>query len=266
MIGLRRYLAWLALMASVLAVAPEAAAQTTTRPPDLPVVTEADRRAAFPDVDGHAIHDRAINYFVLADQLEWQSGSEGRGVSWDTKGWIGGDRTRFWFRSEGERESGALRHGELHALYTRPVGRWWDVVAGLRQDFRPGSPQSWAAIGVQGLAPYWFEIEATAYVGAGGRTQFRVEAEYELLLTNRLVAQPLIQVELYGKQDAPRGIGSGLGALESGLRLRYEITREFAPYLGVTWDKKFFGTADFAKSAGERVSAAKFTIGVRTWF
>jgi copper resistance protein B len=140
------------------------------------------------------------------------------------------------------------------------------VVLGVRQDFRPGDPQTWAAIGIQGLAPYWFELEGTAYFGGSGRTQFQFEAEYELLLTNRLVLQPLVEVTIAGKADPERGIGSGLSSLESGLRLRYEIRRELAPYLGVTFERKFFGTADFARAEGDDVGSARLTFGLRTWF
>jgi copper resistance protein B len=140
------------------------------------------------------------------------------------------------------------------------------VVAGVRQDFRPGNPQTWAAVGVQGLAPYWFEIEATAYIGADARTHARFEAEYDLLLTNRLIIQPLFELEMYGKRDPERGLGAGLTAFEAGLRLRYEIRRQFAPYLGVIWDRKLFSTADLARENGESVSSTKLAVGVRTWF
>ena len=121
-------------------------------------------------------------------------------------------------------------------------------------------------MGIQGLAPYWFEVEATAYVGAGGRTHFRFEGEYELLLTNRLIFQPLLEVEVYGKADPERGIGAGISTAEAGLRLRYEFRREFAPYLGVTWQRKFFGTADAARAAGEETGGARLAVGLRFWF
>jgi copper resistance protein B len=236
-----------------------------TRPPDLPPITDEDRRAAFPDVDGHTVHDRAWHSLVLFDQLEWQSGSHRR-LSWDTKGWIGGDRNRFRFRTEGERERNSLRAGQVHALYSRSIARWWDVVAGLRQDLRPGPTQTWLAVGLQGLAPQWIELEATAYVGAAGRTHFRIEAEYELLLTNRLVLQPLAEMEIYGKDDLEHGFAAGLSTAEVGLRLRYEIRRELAPYLGLTWDGKLFGTGDLARQSGEPTSAARVAFGLRTWF
>lgn len=233
-------------------------------PAFIPPITEEDRRAAFPDVEGHAAHDRALNYFVLFDQLEWQSGSNG--VNVDSKGWLGGDRNRLWFRTEGDREDGRVGEAEAHALYGHQFSRWWDVVAGVRQDFRPGPARTWGAIGIQGLAPYWFEIEATAYIGESGRTHFRGEVEYELLLTNRLVLQPLLEIEVFGKADPERGIGAGLSTTDAGLRLRYEFRREFAPYVGVTWNNKFGKTAEFAEAAGESARGARFVTGVRLWF
>jgi copper resistance protein B len=233
----------------------------------LPPITDEDRKAAFPELDGqHTVHDDAIHYFVLFDQFEWQTGGGATGVSWDNKGWIGRDVNRFWFRTEGEGESGDLETAQAHALYGRAIHRWWDIVVGVRQDVRPGPAQTWAAVGLQGLAPYFFEVEATAYVGESGRTHFRFETEYELLLTNRLVVQPVAEVEIYGKSDPERGIGAGLSSADAGLRLRYEFRREFAPYLGVTWNRKFFGTADLAKAAGEDTSGARLALGVRVWF
>jgi len=236
-------------------------------PIGLPPITDEDRKAAFPALSGqHTVHDDAVFTYVLFDQLEWQSSGGGSGFSWDTKGWIGRDVNRFWFRTEGEAESGELGDAEAHALYGRAIARWWDIVVGVRQDMRPGPARTWAAVGIQGLAPYWFEVEATAYVGEAGRTHLRLETEYELLLTNRLMLQPLIEAEIYGKADPGRGIGAGLSSLETGLRLRYEIRREFAPYVGVTWNRKFFGTADRAKAEGEESSGARLVLGMRVWF
>ncbi len=236
-------------------------------PTGLPPITDEDRKAAFPELNGqHTVHDDAVFTYVLFDQLEWQSGGGGEGLSWDTKGWIGRDVNRFWFRTEGEAEDGALGEAEAHALYGRAIARWWDLVVGVRQDVRPGPARTWAAVGIQGLAPYWFEVEATAYLGESGRTHFRLESEYELLLTNRLILQPLIEAEIYGKADPERGIGAGLSSLDTGLRLRYEIRRELAPYVGVTWNRKFFGTADRAKAEGEQTSGARLVLGMRVWF
>lgn len=229
-------------------------------------VTDADRAAAFPDVAGHPAHDRAINYFVLFDQLEWQSVDGGDSGAWDTKGWIGGDRDRFWFRTEGDVRDAHFVATQTHVLVGRAIARWWDIVAGVRQDVRPGPAQTWAAVGIQGLAPYWFDVQATAYIGASGRTHFRVETEYDLLVTNRLVIQPLLETEIYGKDDAEHRFGAGLATVDLGLRLRYEIRREFAPYIGLVWSGKFFGTADRAEAAGETPPGTRLSIGLRTWF
>jgi copper resistance protein B len=235
-------------------------------PPFIPVLTDADRESAFPRLRGHAVHDQSINTFVLFDQLEWQTGGGDGVLNVDSKGWIGRDVNRLWFRAEGEGERTDLEHAEAHVLYGRAVARWWDVVAGVRQDVGPGPNRTWAAVGVQGLAPYWFEVEATAYVGAEGRTHVRLETEYELLITNRLVLQPLAEVEIYGKSDPERGIGAGLSSADFGLRVRYEFKREFAPYVGVTWNHKFFDTADFAREDGESVRSTRLAVGVRLWF
>lgn len=233
--------------------------------PSLPPITDEDRAAAFPELNGqHTVHDNAVHAFVLVDQLEWQGGAGG--PSWDSRGWIGRDIDRFWFRTEGEAADGDVETAEVHALYGRAIARWWDVVVGVRHDFRPGPSRTWAAVGIQGLAPYWFEVEATAYVGESGRTAFRFETEYELLLTNRLVLQPLLEIDVYGKDDPERGIGAGLSSGEAGLRLRYEIRRELAPYVGVVWSRRFFGTADLARAAGEEVGDTRLVVGVRTWF
>ena len=235
-------------------------------PPFIQPITDEDRAAAFPPLNGqHTVHDDGVNYFVLVDQLELQAGDE-TGGGWEASGWVGKDVNRFWFRTEGEGGGGDLETAHLHALFGRAVHRWWDVVAGVRQDFRPGAARMWAAVGIQGLAPYWFEVEATAYIGESARTHFRVETEYEFLLTNRLILQPLVELEIYGKSDQERGIGAGLSSAEAGLRLRYELRRELAPYVGLAWDRKFFGTADLAEAAGDEIGGARLALGIRAWF
>ena len=246
--------------------AAEPAKKAGELPPFIPPVTEETRKAAFPEVEGHAVHDRALNYFVLFDQLEWQAAESAKGVNIDSRGWIGRDRDRLWFRAECDGEGGRVGEAQTHVLYGRQFARYWDLVGGIRQDFRPGPAQTWAAFGVQGLAPYWFDIEATGYIGASGRTRARFEVEYELLFTNRLVLQPLFEAELVGKSDPERGVGAGLSTTDLGFRLRYEIKREFAPYLGMTWSNKWGKTADFAEAAGENTGGARFVTGLRLWF
>jgi uncharacterized protein involved in copper resistance len=234
----------------------EAAKQGDRQEPasGLPPITDADRAAAFPDVEGHTVHDRSLHVFVLFDQLEWRAVDGGGELNWDSKGWIGGDLNRVWFRSEGDATADRLAEAQAHVMYGRAIARWWDLVAGVRQDFRPGPGRTWAAIGIQGLAPYWFDVEATAYIGEGGRTHARFEIEYDLLFTNRLILQPLLEIDVYGKRDAERDIESGRGTVAAALRLRYEIRREVAPYLGVAWRR------------GSGVGGTRLAVGVRTWF
>ena len=241
-------------------------AQSPPLPSFIPPVTAADRKAAFPEVQGHTVHDTAMQFFVLFDQLEWQTAGGSDAFSWDTKGWVGQDRNRFWFRTEGDRTDGRTEQAQVNLLYGRAIARWWDVTAGVRIDTLPDTPRTALALGVQGLAPYWFEVEASAYIEPSGRTHVRVETEYDLLITNRLVLQPLVEFEVYGRADRERLIETGLSTGELGLRLRYEFRREFAPYIGVVWTRKFFGTADLAREAGEDVAGTRLAVGLRAWF
>lgn len=241
------------------------AAPTQSRTP-IPALTDADRAAVFVSPAGHDMHDSALNYYFLADKLEWQDADNGSALAWDLSGWIGGDVDRLWLRSEGERVNGKTEDAEVQALWGHAISPWWDVVTGVRQDFKPGAPQTWAALGVQGMALYNFETEATAFIGEGGQTAARLEGDYDILLTNRLILQPTAELNVYGKNDPQRGIGSGLSSTEAGLRLRYEIRREFAPYIGVTWNRTYGKTADYARDEGEDRSEARLVVGVRLWF
>lgn len=232
----------------------------------IPPVTDADRAAAQPP-DGHMQHlDNGIHGYSLLNRLEGWSADPGKGLAWEGQGWVGTDLDRLWWRSEGERVDGHTESADIEMLYRRSVSTWWDMVAGVRHDFKPGDSQSFAAFGVQGLAPQKFEVSATAYVGERGQTAARFEVEYELLLTNRLVLQPLVEVDLYGKDDPARGIGSGLSTAEAGLRLRYEFTRRFAPYIGVVHERAFGNTADLRRGEDEAIEDTRFVVGVRAWF
>jgi copper resistance protein B len=151
-------------------------------------------------------------------------------------------------------------------LWDRIFSRWWSWQAGVRHDFGNGPSRNWLALGVQGLAPYWFDIEATAYVGDAGRTAARLQAEYELLFTQRLILQPEFELNAYGKDDPERQIGAGLSDLQLALRLRCEIRREFAPYVGIVWQRSLGKTADLVRAAGEDPSVLQMVAGVRFWF
>lgn len=241
------------------------AAPTESRTP-IPPLTDADRAAVFTSPGGHQVHDSAINTYFLADKLEWQDADDGGALAWDLSGWIGGDIDRLWLRSEGERSNGKTEHAEVQGLWGHAISPWWDVVSGVRQDFKPGAPQTWAAFGLQGMALYNFEAEATAFIGEAGQSAVRLEGDYDILLTNRLILQPTAELNVYGKNDPQRGIGSGLSNTEAGLRLRYEIRREFAPYIGVTWNRNYGNTADYAREEGEDRSETRLVLGVRLWF
>ncbi|MCU0074779.1 copper resistance protein B [Pseudomonas koreensis] len=232
----------------------------------IPALTDSDRAAVFTSHAGHQVHDSAINTYFLADKLEWQDADDASTLAWDLSGWIGDDIDRLWLRSEGERSNGKTEDAEIQALWGHAISPWWDVVSGVRQDFKPGAPQTWAAFGLQGMALYNFEAEATAFLGENGQSALRLEGDYDILLTNRLILQPTAELNVYGKNDPQRGIGSGLANTEAGLRLRYEIRREFAPYIGVTWNRTYGQTADYAREESEDRSEARLVLGVRLWF
>jgi copper resistance protein B len=238
---------------------------TTSRTP-IPEPSTADRAAVYEDHGGHQVHDSALNSFFLINKLEWQDADEGSALSWDASGWIGGDIDRLWLRSEGERTHGKTEEAELQALWGHAINPWWDVVAGMRQDFKPDEPQTWAALGIQGMALYNFETQATAYLGENGQSAVRLEGDYDILLTNRLILQPTAEANFYGRNDPARAVGPGLSNTELGLRLRYEIRREFAPYIGVTWNRVYGNTADYAREEDDDRSEARLVLGVRMWF
>lgn len=232
----------------------------------IPTITDADRRAAFPDLAPHAMHQGGAHFLFLADQLEWQDADGGNALAWDLSGWYGGDIDRLAFRSEGERTDGHTEEAELQLLWSHAIGPWWETVAGVRQDFKPGSPQTWAAFGVQGTPLYGLETEATAFVGEGGQSALRLEADYDLLLTQRWVLQPTAEANFYGRNDETRSVGSGLAEASVGLRLRYEISRQFAPYVGVTWNRYYGNTADLQRADDEDTREARLLAGIRFWF
>lgn len=203
---------------------------------------------------------------VLIDQFEVRDGVDSNPLVLDGQGWIGKDLQKLWFKVEIERDDGETEEAELQALFSQAIAPYWDVQIGLRHDFQPSPSRSWAVFGIQGLVPYFFEVDTALFIGESGRSGLRLEAEYELLFTQRLILTPEIEVNFYGQNDRDLGIGSGLSDVEAGLRLRYEIRREFAPYIGVNWNKNFGNTADFARDEGEDTDDFQWVIGLRAWF
>ncbi len=200
------------------------------------------------------------------DQFEVRSTEGEDPLVLEGQAWLGYDLNKLWLKADVEREDDESEGVEIQALYSHAISAFWDVQAGLRKDFIPTPDRTWGVIGIQGLAPYKFEVDAALFVGESGRSAARFEAEYELLFTQRLILTPEIEVNAYGQNDVDTGNGSGLADVELGLRLRYEVRREIAPYVGVNWEKKYGNTADFTELQGGEVEDTQFVVGVRAWF
>lgn len=203
---------------------------------------------------------------LLVDRLEAVRSDGNTATAYDLQAWYGRTYDRAVLKAEGDYDNGEFEEASTELLWSHAVATFWDTQLGVRYDSGEGPNRTWLAFGVQGLAPYWFEIDATGYVGEEGRTAVNLEAEYELLLTQKWILQPRIEADFYGKDDAERGIGSGLAEASAGIRLRYEIRREFAPYVGVDWVGKFGGTKDLARAGGEDPSETRLVAGLRFWF
>ena len=205
---------------------------------------------------------------IIIDRLETGFGDEDETWLWDVQGWSGGDINRFWWKSEGEGDfNDGLEEAELQALYSRAVTPFWDVQAGVRQDFRPdGEDTTHLVLGVQGLAPYWWEIDAAAFLSTEGDLTARVEAEYDQRITQRLILQPRLEIDASASDVPELEIGSGLSSVEAGLRLRYEFRKEFAPYVGVEWSRSFGDTADYIEARGGEVDDTRVVVGLKAWF
>ncbi|MBT8471195.1 MAG: copper resistance protein B, partial [Marinicaulis sp.] len=197
-------------------------------------------------------HGASKTYFIQGDRLEYRSNEGEPLLLWDAQGWWGGDRNKLWLKTEGEYafSEDAFEEAEIQALWSRAIATFFDVQAGIRHDFAPGDDRTFGVIGVQGLAPYWFEIDAAFFVSDDGDVSARIEAEYELMLTQRLIVQPRTELNFAVQDVAEYGVGSGLSTAELGARLRYEIKREFAPYIGVDWTRSVGETADFVRADG----------------
>ncbi len=203
---------------------------------------------------------------LLVDRLEAASNSGDTTINYDMQAWFGRDYNRLVFKAEGSVEGGSLEEASTELLWGRALTTFWDTQLGIRYDNGEGPNRSWLAFGIQGLAPYWFEVDITAYLGQEGRTSLSMEAEYEILLTQKLILQPRLEAALYGKDDILLGIGSGLSEISAGLRLRYEFRREIAPYIGIEWAGKYGTTADLARASGKGSKDTRFVAGLRFWF
>lgn len=212
------------------------------------------------------MHGSMQTGMVMIERLEARLGEGHDGWLWDAQAWYGGDIDKLWFKTEGEGElSGPVEDAEAQLLWSHAIGPFWDLQAGVRLDIEPET-RSHLALGVQGLAPYMFHVDAAAFLSDRGDLIARVEAEYDQKITQSLILQPRIEFKLAAQDIPERGIGAGLTKIEPGLRLRYEIRREFAPYVGVEYEAKVGQTADIARAAGDDPDALKFVVGLRAWF
>lgn len=249
--------------------AASAAPVTTNAPadekPSLPSPTDEEMAAAFPDMGGMSMQDHmGSSHFskLMLDRLEWQEMDDEGALAWEGNVSWGSELNRLWFSSEGEREDGRIAHVDNRLYGSHAFARWWEATAGLRQLGGEGPDRTFAGVGIEGLVPYFFELDASLWLGEGGRSALAVEAEYEMRLSNRLILQPRLEMNAWGKDDAAKGIGNGLSDAELGFRLRYEIRRELAPYLGVEWAYKFGDTADYA---GGDARDFRVVAGLRIW-
>lgn len=209
-------------------------------------------------------HGGGRAFKVQADLLEWAP--DGNGYGWEVEGWYGGDLNRLAFKTEGEGLSGeGVEAAQVQLLYSRAVTRYTDVQVGLRYDVEPSS-RAYAVVAVDAMFPYWFEAEGALFLSEKGDVLARVGGSYDFRLTQRLLLQPRAELEFAAQDIADSEIGSGLSKSEFGLRLRYEVRREFAPYIGVSYERTFGRTADFVRAAGEDVETTRFVVGVRSWF
>jgi len=210
--------------------------------------------------------DDPLLTMLKIDQLEVVDSGDKQNQVWNGQAWVGRDLNKLWFKTSGERADNEVEAAEVQLLYSQAIAPYWDAQIGWRHDIKPEPHRDWLVVGVQGIAPYFFETDIALFVGEGGIVGLRAELEYELLLTQKWILTPEVELNFFTKNDREVSLGSGVSEIELGLRLRYEIRREFAPYIGIEWSKKFSNTADFAKDEGERVNDVNWVAGFRIWF
>lgn len=203
---------------------------------------------------------------LIVDRLEGVNVRDDFSMTYDWQAWYGKDYDRLVVRAEGEIDQGQFKSARNEALWGHALTAFWDTQLGIRYDSGQGTDRAWGAVGIQGYAPYWIYIEATGYVGEEGRTAFRLETEYDVLITQKLILQPRVEANFYSDSDPSRLISSGLSNIEAGLRLRYEFKREFAPYIGIEWASTFGSAADIIRSKGNKAEETRFVAGVHFWF
>ena len=238
-------------------------------------VNAADEHMHETTADGFPVFNMAVHEHEnlmlskwMLDRFERRFAAGADQTYWEAQAWFGYDEHKLWLKTEGSYVNGKTDEADVEVYFSRAITAFWDAQFGVRHDFAVGDAPSrdWVGVGFQGLAPYMFEVDATAYVGDNGRSAARVKAEYDLWLTHRWILMPEVEMNIFGKSDPERGIGSGLSDTSMTLRLRYDIRRELSPYIGVTWKKKYGGTADYAKTADESTTETYYVLGIRAWW
>ncbi len=232
----------------------------------LPALAFAQQQPSEPGWPQPIENDRLFGYAML-NQNEVRVG-DGTAYRWDGEAWYGDNLNRLWVKSEGsvDTATGTVEEGEVQGLYSRAISAFFNLQAGIRHNFDVSSSRNWAALGIEGLAPLNWDIDAFVFVSSSGHLGARFEGFYDLYLTQRLILQPQIELNAYSRPDRAAGIGTGLSDADFGMRLRYEIRRQFAPYIGVTYEAKYGSTADLARAAGASSGQVRFVAGVRASF
>lgn len=232
------------------------------------ILPRAEQAPPVPMADTHGDqhrHGESLAHQVLFERFEYLNGRDDHGLAWDMDAWWGGDTDKLWLQSEGER-GGGDSEGRAELLWSHAVAAFWDSRLGLRQDFGSDPDRQWLALGIAGTTPWWFEVQASAYLGPNGRSAARLEVERELQLSQKLVLAPQLELDAYGRGDRARAIGSGLAEGRFGLRLRYDVTPQFAPYVGLEWARRFGETASLGEQRDEARSDSRLVVGLRFWF
>ncbi|MBQ4833763.1 copper resistance protein B [Pseudoalteromonas sp. MMG010] len=222
-----------------------------------PYAFEGDKRLTL--ADEHAF------YTLIGDRFEYNA--QDNAAVFDLQAWHGTTFNRLVIKTEGDFSEGSIEENQTDILWGHGISAYWNTQVGIRFDHNKNAEnKQWLAIGLQGLAPYWFEVDMTAYLEEGGNTALTLETEYELLLTQRLIIQSRAEIALYAKEDKQNELGNGLSSSAIGFRLRYEFTRQFAPYIGVEWHNTYGRTAEYAQANGKGRNNTEFIAGVKFWF
>lgn len=234
--------------------------------PTLPALAQDAMQQAQHEL--HATHGERLNYLLLGERFEYARDAGRDSYQWEAQAWLGYDRDKLWLKTEGhyDADANSTERMEWQALYSRAIAPFWDVQLGLRHDSGAYATRNYAVVGLQGLAPYWFELDMAVFLSERGDFSARAEAEYELRFSQRLLLQPRVEVNLQGSDDPEAGVGQGLSEASIGLRLRYEWRREFAPYLGLEWVRAFGDTADLLQRDGLAREESRVVAGLRFWY